>query len=45
MIQYTEKTDQFGNIYIEGIEGDSLLIIPIDPTNSDYQAYLKSLES
>ena len=40
MIQYTEKTDAFGGKYIEGIDGDTLMIIPIDPANSDYQRYL-----
>jgi hypothetical protein len=40
MIQYTEKTDALGGKYIEGIDGDTLMIIPIDPANSDYQRYL-----
>lgn len=43
MIQYTQKTDALGNIYIEGVDGDSMMIIPIDPANADYQAYLESL--
>lgn len=43
MIQYTQKTDALGNNYIEGIDGDTLIIIPINPDNSDYQAYLESL--
>ena len=45
MIQYTRETDDLGKEYIQGINGDTLMIIPIDPANSDYQAYLKSLEN
>jgi len=44
-IIYTIKQDQMGVDYVEGVIGDTVLIIPIDPANSDYQAYLKSLES
>ena len=40
MIEYTKKTDFTGGEYIEGVVGDTLMIIPIDPANSDYQAYL-----
>lgn len=40
MMQYTEKTDNFGNTYIEAINGDSVIFIPADPANADYQAYL-----
>jgi hypothetical protein len=40
MIEYTKKTDALGGEYIEGIDGDTLMIIPIDPANSDYQRYL-----
>lgn len=43
MIQYTKKIDAFGNNYIEGIIGDTIMIIPINAENSDYQAYLESL--
>lgn len=44
MIEYTKKTDFLGGEYLEAIDGDKVMIIPIDPANSDYQAYLKSLE-
>lgn len=37
---YTIKQDPIGVDYIEGVIGDTVLIIPIDPTNSDYQNYL-----
>lgn len=40
MIKYTIKQDQMGVDYVEGVDGDSLLIIPINLDNSDYQAYL-----
>jgi hypothetical protein len=45
MIQYTKKTGAFGGEYIEAIDGDKLMQIPIEPGNTDYQAYLKSLEN
>ena len=40
MIEYTKKTDFTGGEYIEGVVGDTVMIIPIDPANSDYQLYL-----
>jgi len=40
MIEYTKKTGAFGGEYIEAINGDVLMQIPIDEANSDYQAYL-----
>jgi hypothetical protein len=40
MIKYTKKTDFAGGEYIEGVAGDTVMIIPIDPANSDYQRYL-----
>ena len=45
MITYTKETNSLGNEYIKGVEGDTLMIIPIDPANADYQAYLQSLEA
>ncbi len=41
MIKYTIKQDQMGVDYIEAMDGDTLLIIPVNPSNSDYQAYLE----
>jgi hypothetical protein len=40
MMQYTEKTDDFGNKFVEAIDGDSVIYIPANPANADYQAYL-----
>ena len=40
MIQYTVKTDFAGGEYLEAIDGDKVMQIPIDPANADYQAYL-----
>lgn len=40
MKTYTQKTDRFGQIYIELQESDTLHIIPVNEANSDYQAYL-----
>ena len=40
---YTEKTDELGWKYVEAIDSDkpeSVIVIPIDEANSDYQAYL-----
>lgn len=45
MITYTIKQDAMGVDYIEGVIGDTVLIIPTDPANADYQAYLQSLEA
>lgn len=42
-INYTIKQDPMGVDYVEGIIGETVLIIPIDANNSDYQAYLESL--
>ena len=39
-ITYTIKQDTVGVDYIEGVIGDTVMIIPIDPANSDYQRYL-----
>ena len=39
-ITYTIKQDSMGADYIEGVIGDTVMIIPTDPANSDYQAYL-----
>ena len=45
MITYTEKASSMGDKYIQAdLEDGSTLFIPIDPANSDYQAYLKSLD-
>jgi len=47
-ITYTKKTTEITNWeYIEMLDSDnpeSVSFIPCDPANSDYQAYLKSLE-
>jgi hypothetical protein len=43
-IVYTVKQDYMGVDYIEGVIGDTVMIIPKDPANSDYQAYLLWLE-
>lgn len=46
-IEYTEKVAELGWVYIEMIDTDnpdSVTVIPKDPANSDYQAYLKTLE-
>ena len=45
MIQYAKKTTEIGGEYIEAIDGNILMIIPIDPANSDYQAYLNKDET
>jgi hypothetical protein len=44
-ITYTIKQDSMGADYIEGVIGDSLMIIPTDPANSDYQEYLNPSEA
>ena len=45
MITYTEKENSIGDKYIQAdLEDGSTLFIPLDPANSDYQAYLKYLE-
>lgn len=46
IITYTEKTNELGWKYIEMLDSekpDSITVIPTDPTNSDYQAYLGTL--
>ncbi len=43
MMKYTIKQDLLGVDYLEAIDGDTVMIIPINLENSDYQAYLKSL--
>jgi hypothetical protein len=43
-ITYKEMTTDLGWKYIEMLDSDkpeSVAVIPIDPANSDYQAYLK----
>ena len=43
---YTKVTTPLGNEIIEANLGDGhLMFIPEDPANSDYQAYLLSLET
>jgi hypothetical protein len=45
MITYKEYTTDMGQSFIERDNGNgSISFIPIDEANSDYQAYLKSLE-
>lgn len=45
-ITYTEKTLENAYSYIERIDENGITSsIPKDPTNADYQAYLKSLEN
>ena len=44
MITYTIKQDPMGVDYIEGVIGETVMIIPINPANADYQAYLESLD-
>jgi hypothetical protein len=46
-ITYTLKTNDLNIEYIEMLDSDkpnSFSVIPKDPANSDYQAYLKYLE-
>jgi hypothetical protein len=46
MATYKEITNEIGYIYIERKDADGKVwSIPTDPANSDYQAYLKSLEN
>ena len=43
-IKYTEKVSALGWAYIERDNGDETIsVIPTDPANSDYQAYLDTL--
>jgi len=45
MINYTEKASSMGDKYIQAdLDDGSTLFIPLDPANSDYQRYLKSLD-
>ena len=39
-----EEIDINGTLYIKRTNGENVYMIPTDPANSDYQAYLKSLE-
>ena len=42
---YEEYTTNQGNLFIKRINDDETTsFIPLDPANSDYQAYLKYLE-
>jgi hypothetical protein len=42
---YEKITDSFGSTVIKKTDEDGReFFIPIDPANSDYQAYLKSLD-
>lgn len=42
---YEEVTTDNGNLYVKRTGTDGVVsFIPIDPANSDYQAYLKSLD-
>jgi len=42
MIQWNEYTDEFGNRQIVKIDiNGTFWLVPIDESNSDYQAYLK----
>jgi hypothetical protein len=44
-ITYIEETNSIGQIVIRrNNEDDTISTIPLDPANSDYQEYLKSLE-
>ena len=45
-IKYTKKVSALGWAYIERDNGDETIsVIPTDPANSDYQAYLATLAS
>ena len=44
MRKYTEVVTPLGNTIIQYEENGIAYSIPKDPANSDYQAYLKSLE-
>ena len=46
-ITYTKKENDLGWQYIEMLDSDkpeSIAVIPMDESNSDYQAYLKYLD-
>lgn len=46
-ITYTKKSNDLGWEYIEMLDSEkpeSVAVIPIDESNSDYQAYLESLK-
>jgi hypothetical protein len=46
MITYKEVTNENGYTYIEKTDNDGKIwSVPMDPANSDYQAYLASLEA
>ena len=40
---YQEVTDEFGSVIKRTDENGLIAWIPTDPSNSDYQAYLESL--
>lgn len=44
MILFTEFIDELGNKQIYKICDDLQWCVPLDPANSDYQAYLKWAE-
>ena len=46
MTTYKEVTNEMGLTYIEKTETDGKIwIVPTDPSNSDYQRYLRWLEN
>jgi hypothetical protein len=45
MIRYEVIKNPFGNTIKRDNEDGTTSFIPTDPANSDYQAYLKSLEN
>lgn len=44
MVKYTEEKTDFGITIVRENEDGSITFIPKDESNSDYQAYLKSLK-
>ena len=44
MVKYTEEKTDFGITIVRENEDGSITFIPKDESNSDYQAYLASLE-
>lgn len=44
MAQYEIKSTEYGNTVVRTEDDGSTWFIPMDPANSDYQAYLKYLE-
>ena len=45
MTKYEVIEGPFGNTIKRDNEDDTTSFIPLDPANSDYQAYLQSLEN